>query len=206
MLRNTFAALLIATAVFSGNAFADDMLAIETTNVASIDSVFSPISSIHTKLSDTQTQLGTIEENIRTALGVATDAPLETALADFKAQAGDALSLTMDGTMPKLTVADAAPQNIKDGVTALQTAFTDLNTIVTTLPTLADDAMAVVTAAQGLDPKALAGEIKSSGQKLGKTLKLVNSNRKATQQTPDHIQTTLGSATGLMDSLVAPFK
>lgn len=207
MLRNTFAGLLIAGAIFASPvADAGELMAIEMTNVASLDEVFTPVANIHQKLTDTQTNIDGIQNNIRTALGVAEDAPLETALADFKAQAGDALQFSMDGTTPKLDVSPEAPENIKNGVTAIQDAFTSLSTIITDLPTLKDDATAAVAAAKGLDPKALVGEIKSSGAKVGKTLKLVKNNTKATTQTPDYIQGTLESTKGLMDTLVTPFK
>jgi hypothetical protein len=207
LLRNTFAAVLIAGAVLtSPAASADELLAIEMTNVASIDNVFTPVADIHQKLTDTQANIDSVTANIRTALGVADDAPLDTALADFRAQAGDALQFTMDGTKPNLSVSPEAPENIQAGVTALQGAFDTLGTVITELPTLKDDAMAAVEAAKGLDPKALMGEIKESGAKVGKTIKTLKNNGKSTTQTPDHITTTLESATGLMQTLTGPFQ
>lgn len=206
-LRNLFAGLLITGALLASPAAdADDMIAIEMTNVASIDNVFTPIANIQQKLTDTQANIEGVQNSIRTALGVAEDAPLATALADFKAQAGDALQFSMDGTTPKLDVSADAPENIKNGVTAIQEGFGTLTEIITTLPTLKDDATAAVAAAKGLDPKALVGEIKSSGAKVGATLKLVKNNGKAAGQTPDQIQGTLESTKGLMDTLVSPFK
>jgi hypothetical protein len=206
-IRNTLAAILLAGTLFAGStASADeDMLSIVTTQVASIDEVFTPISDIHTKLEETRTSLASIDENIRTALGVAADAPLETALADFKAQAGDALQVTMDGATPQLTVADAAPDNIVAGVDAIKAGMDALQAIVTELPTLKDDASAAVAAAQGIDPKSLVGDIRDSGQKVGKTLKTFKNNLKSTGQTPDHVTTTLTAATDMMSTLVSPF-
>lgn len=206
-IRNTLAALLLAGTLFAGNmAHADEeMLSIVTTEVASIDSVFTPVADIHNKLEETRTNLAEIDANLRTAFGVAADAPLETALADFKAQAGEALQVTMDGTTPQFTVADAAPENIVTGVDAIKASIAALQTIVTELPTLKDDATAAVSAAQAINPQDLVGEIRSSGQKIGKTLKTFKNNLKSTTQTPDHITTTLSAATDLMSTVVSPF-
>ena len=211
-LRHFLVAAALSFAV-STNAYAGDMIEIAETGLASIDDVFSPVADIHTQLADTRTKLADIDTNIRTALGVAEDSPLETALADLKAQAGDALTFEMDGTTPKLSIADGAdvPENVTNGVTALQTAFGDLSTIITELPTLTDKVMEAKNNGQALvaDPKALISQAKDSGMK-GKeamgALKTAKSNLKATGQTPDHITSTTSEATTLLDTLTAPFK
>ena len=211
----TFRSLLIAAALsfaVSTNAFAADLLEISETGLSSIDDVFSPVKDIHTQLQDTQTKLSEIEANIRTALGVAEDAPLETALTDLKEQAGDALTFEMDGITPKISLNSDAdvPENVSTGVDALQTAFTDLSTIITELPGLSDQVTEAVSQGQALvsDPKGLISDAKSSGMK-GKdamtAVKTAKNNLKATKQTPDHIANTTTAAKDLLGTLTAPF-
>ena len=212
-IRNFIIAAALSFAVSTNAYAADDLLEIAETGLASIDDVFSPVADIHTQLADTQTKIAEIDTNIRTALGVAEDAPLETALADLKAQAGDALTFEMDGTTPNLSIADGAevPENVTAGVTALQTAFADLGTIISELPALKDKVMEAKDNGQALvsDPKGLISQAKDSGMK-GKeamaAVKTAKNNLKATGQTPDHITATADSATSLLDTLTAPFK
>ena len=206
LFRNTAVAVLIAGTVAAPAHADDDMLLIEVTEVASIDEVFSPISEIHTKLGEAQTELDGIEANVRTALDIAEDAPLETALNDLVAQGGDAISFSMDGTTPQISTSPEAPENIVTAVTALQTAFSDLQALIAELQTLKDDATAAVSAAQALDPRSLVGDIRDSGQKVGKTLKRIKNNTQATGQTPDHVSTTIDSTTSLMSTLTSPFQ
>lgn len=189
------------------------MLEIAETGLQSIDDVFSPVSGIHTQLNDAQTKLNEIEASLSTALGVSEDAPLETALADLKEQAGDALSFEMDGTTPKLSIAEGAevPENVTAGVAALQTAFADLGTLTAGLQALPAQVGETVTAAQAVisDVKGLKGEAKDAGIKGKAFLDLVKTgknNLTATKQTTDHINNTVGAATSMLDTLTAPFK
>ena len=183
-----------------------EALQIVATNVADVDAVFMPIKGIHDQLSGAEERMRNAETNIRTALGVAADAPLATALADFKAQAADSISFAMDGTTPKLSVSDAAPENIKTGVAAIQSAFTDLQTVITELPALKDQAMEAVNAAKGMDFKALATSSGLAAKDILPFTKTAAANLKATTQTPDRITTTVQAATSLLGTLTEPFK
>jgi hypothetical protein len=214
-LRNFLVAAALSFAV-STNAFAEEettMIEIAETGLQSLDDVFSPVSGIHTQLTDAQTSLNDIETNLNTALGVSEDAPLATALANLKEQAGDALSFEMDGTTPKLSVAEGAevPENVTAGIAALQTAFADLGTLTAGLQELPAKVGEISTAAQELigNVKGLKTEAKDAGIK-GKAfldvVKTSKSNLSATKQTTEHISNTVGAATSLLDTLTAPFK
>jgi hypothetical protein len=222
VLRFTTTGLLAATLIFSlsssdaaakkkkgDDASADapaEALSIVETGVADVDGVFMPIKGIHDQLTGAEERLRNAETNIRTALGVASDAPLATALADFKAQAADSITFAMDGTTPKLSVSDAAPENIKTGVAAIQSAFTDLQTVITELPALKDQAMEAVNAAKGMDFKALATSAGLGAKDILPFVKTAGANLKATTQTPDRITGTVNAATSLMGTLTEPFK
>ena len=213
-IRNFIIAAALSFAV-STNAFAEDetMLEIAETGLQSIDDVFSPVADIHTELNDAQAKLAEIEASLGTALGVSEDAPLATALADLKEQAGDALSFEMDGTTPNISIADGAevPENVTAGVTALQTAFADLEALTADLQALPAKVGEVSTAAQAVisDVKGLKSEAKDAGIKGKAFLDLVKTgknNLTATKQTTEHINNTVGAATSMLDTLTAPFK
>ena len=110
---------LVATGDAQAKPKGDDLPTITLTTIEQFDAVFSKGKAIETSLIESSKQLTDARLELNKALGVAADAPLKTALEDLKSKAGDALAVTMEGGKPKLSVKDAAPDNVKVAVTAV---------------------------------------------------------------------------------------
>lgn len=182
-------ALLSAPEAFAGKkdkgAAADELPKIEATGIAQFDDVFMKAKTIHETLDAQDTNLKTARASINTALGVATDAPLATALADLKTKAAGKVKVAMNGTTPKLEPADGLPDNAKAGLDATNV--------------LVDAAAAAVKAGKDLVPQvqqlvaatqAFPGQVPSlitNPLEAAKALKVVTADVKAVAGTPARI-------------------
>jgi len=88
------------------------------------DTVFTEAAKIQTNVKGIYDGVNGARTNFNTALGIATDAPIATALADLKAKGASMMKLTMDGTTPKISAADAAPENIVKAVAGINGLIT----------------------------------------------------------------------------------
>lgn len=164
---------------------AEELPKIVETGIAQFDGVFMKAKAIHDTLDTQDTNLKTARESINTALGVATDAPVATALADLKTKASGKISVALEGTTPKLKPADGIPDNVKTGIDATNT--------------LVDAAVAAIKAGKDLVPqvtelvnatKAFPGQVPSlisNPMEAAKALKVVTADVKAVAGTPARI-------------------
>ncbi|MCB9777454.1 MAG: hypothetical protein H6742_02695 [Alphaproteobacteria bacterium] len=169
------------------------LIQIELVDIAEADAVFGPAKEIHDILNDIETNLGTARGEFTTALGVAQDAPLQTALDDLMAKAGDSLTVAIDGGKPKLSVGDAAPDNVKTAVEA-GNKFIQLHVdSVKRATELVPKAQEVAAAAAGLDPAGLAQQAAANPMEIPKKVKAITNNVKAITQTPKRIESLVGT-------------
>ena len=177
---------------------------IELTNVEALDGTIGKAKTIEDKMVGSYNNLTTARTNLNTALGVATDAPLATALADMKTAAGDKLKFAMDGAMPSLSLADGAPDNVKAGVEATKGLVTASTTAVKDMASLAGDIQALVEEA-----KALPGKVPTLGldaKSLMSATKIVTKDAKAMLAFPDKAKAVTDAATAIINDVVAVFK
>ena len=157
----------------------------------SADEVFMAAKSIHDTLNGIQTKLTEGNNELVSALGLTAGTPFADALADLKAKAGDNLSVAMNGAVPSLTVADAAPENVKSAVASVNNFVTYHVQAIDEAKSLVTQAQEVAAKAQSLDPMSLAKEVASNPMDIPKVAKTITNNIKAVGQTPKRIEDTV---------------
>lgn len=179
-----------------------ELVAIEMCGVAEADSkVFEPAKQLHDTLNEIETNLTSGNAAFVSALGITEGTPFADALASLKTNAGDKLTVAMEGTMPKVTLADGAPDNVKAAVDSLN-SFIDAHVKALDLAKdLPAQAQALVAAAQTLDPAALAQQAAANPMEVPKVLKTINNNLKAIKTTPDRVTNVTTTLTTNVDAI-----
>ena len=214
-LRPLVSFLTVAALVFTlgqGDAFAkkekkektptSELVSIEMCGVAEADTkVFEPAKQLHDTLNEIETNLTSGNAAFVSALGITEGTPFADALASLKTTAGDKLTVAMDGAMPKVSVQDGVPDNVKAAVDSLN-VFIDAHVkaidLAKDLPT---QAQALVAAAQSLDPAALAQQAAANPMEIPKVLKTINNNLSAIKTTPDRVTNVTGTLTTNVDAI-----
>ena len=146
---------------------------LEMTTVQGIDDVLKPADDLQNNLKTIYDGLVSARTNFSTVLGVATDAPIATALADLKTKGAGKIKVAMEGTTPKLSASDAVPENVTKGIEAangLVDAGVSTVKAVTALDDKVKEVVASVTGlpsklpSMGLDPKVLLSATKIVGK------------------------------------------
>lgn len=173
---------------------------ITNSGIPDMDAVFSKAAAIQDTVATQTTSVCTARSHLNEALGVATDAPVATALADLKSKAGGAVKLGLDGATPKLMAADAVPDNVKaamDAVNALvETSAGAAKETIGLLP----EAKSLATTAAGFPMKV--PTMKVQGVDIPTAIKVVGEDVKAMKQLPGQIE-GLGKQ---MDMIVSDLK
>jgi hypothetical protein len=191
----------------SDSSAAAEMIEIAETGVSAFDEVFNQVKDIHTTLDEATATITSAETNLLTALGAAEGTPLADALAEFKASAGDMVTLEMDGTTPNFSVNPEAPENVTAGVEGLKGAVADIQTVITNLSELPPKVTALIDASKSMPAEAPAA-LKDAGlaaKDIMPAVKTVKNNVKATAQTPDRVTSTTSAATGLLSTITGAF-
>lgn len=173
------------------------------TGISQFDGVFGSGKGIQDKVIAQTTTLKTARTNVNTALGVATDAPLATAMADLSAKADKKITVAMNGTMPKLTPDAALPDNVKAGVDSVNGLIDAGKSTVDTCLGLKKDAESLVAAAS-----AFPGQVPSlvtNPLELAKKVKVVGDNIKAIGNLPKLIDALVVEVDGIVKDIKAVF-
>jgi len=213
-MRSIMTLLVAGTVIFTatqGDAFAkkDKAAGTETALVeitetgTSADNVFMAAKAIHDTLNGIQTDLQTGNDNLTSALGLTQGTPLADALADLKTKAGDKLTVAMDGGMPKLSLADGAPDNVKAAVDSANSFVAMHVDAIKKAKDLVPQAQEVAAQAAGLDPASLAKEVATNPMDIPKVMKAVANDIKAVTQTPKRIDSVVGVLTTDIDTITA---
>ncbi len=172
----------------------------------SADEIFMAAKEIHDSLNTIQTNLAEGTAELNSALGLTEGTPLADALADLQSKAGDKLTVALEGTMPKFSLADGAPENVTNAVNSLN-SFVDYHVkAIDEAKAMAPKAQEVAAKAQGLDYPALAGEVASNPMEIGKVLKTLKNNGQAVTQTPKRVQDTVTVLGGNIEVVTAVAK
>jgi len=91
---------------------------IKDTGIPEFDEVFAKARDLQGAINTQKSDLASQRATLNKALGVAEDAPIETAMADLKTKVQGKVQLVMDGRIPRLKPDDTMPENLKVGVEA----------------------------------------------------------------------------------------
>lgn len=177
---------------------------IEMTGVAQFDDVFGKAKTIQDTLDTQKTELVTARTNLNSALGVAADAPVKTALEDLKTKAEGKLKVVMNGTTPKLEAADGVPDNVKAAIDAANGMLTACGNTVAAGKDLTGQATELIGAAKDF-PNQVGSVVTGDPIAAAKSLKLVTGNLKAMATTPERIKALGDEAMLIINDVKAVF-
>ncbi|MFZ5481283.1 MAG: hypothetical protein ACOZNI_31275 [Myxococcota bacterium] len=176
---------------------------IEATGIAEFDSVFMKAKAIHDSLDTEDKNLKEARAAIATALGVAEDAPLATALEDLKKKANGKIKVALKGATPRLEPSEAVPENVQKGIEAVNKLLDASEHAVATGKELVPQAKELATAVAGF-PAKVPGLV-SDPMEVPKKSKIVGQDVKATQATPDRIDRLVKTCEGTFNDVKAAF-
>jgi hypothetical protein len=186
-----------------GAAAAESLPVIQPTGIPEFDEVFLKAKAIHDTLDAQDAELKTARTALTTALGVAEDAPIATALADLKTKANGKLKLVMKGKTPRLEASDAVPENVQTAIAAVNTLLDAGEKSIDASVGLVDQAKQLATACAGF-PAKLPSVIQDPS-KLLSAGKLVKDDVKATAATPDRVDRLMKSTEAIFTDLKGAF-
>lgn len=202
----------LSLAVDSGSAWAGkattadkekELPKIELTNISEFDSVFSKAKTIQDTLDQNHADLATSREKLNTTLGIATDAPLATALADLKTKASGKIKVAMKGGRPSLEPSEAVPDNVKAGIDAANALLDQAEKTVATAKQLLPEATSLVGACADF-PGKIPGLV-SDPVAVVKVTKTVGQDIKAIAATPDRINRMIADVEAMFNDVKGAF-
>jgi hypothetical protein len=205
MFRRFFAVSALALAAVSTPALAGKAATteIQMTGISAFDPTFTSAKDIQGKVTGQTTTLHSARANVNTAIGVATDAPLATALADLSKKAEKKISVAMEGSMPKLNPDAALPDNVKAAVDSVNGLVEAGNDTVTACTGLKNDATQLVSAIAGF-PGQLPSVVKNP-MELPKATKIVGDNAKIIGEFPKQIDALVAEVEGIYSDVKSAF-
>lgn len=187
-------------------ASSSDGIEIVETGLAQVDEFFAKAKAPIDTITNTKNALARINTDLNTALGLATGTPIEDAIADLKAKAEGKIAVATDGAMPKLSVEDGVPENVKTGVDAVNSGIDELVGLIGGLQELPTQIAALIQEGQQFsDPNTLKGMASNpvvatkAVPKVGKNLKALGDAKgevEALISSIDSLKTTLTSIAG----------
>lgn len=182
---------------------ADPLPQIVMTGISEFDGVFGKAKGIQDKLTAETTSLKTARTNVNNALEVATDAPLETALAELMKKAEKKVGVAMEGRMPKLKAADAVPDNVQKGIDAVNGLVSAADSSITTVTGLKTDAVALAEECKAF-PGKLPSLVKNPMEVMSKS-KVLGDDVKATGALGDRLQLLIDEAGKILTDVQSAF-
>lgn len=173
------------------------------TGIAEFDDVYGKAKNIHDSLDAENKSLKSARDGLNTALGVATDAPFKTALDDLQAKADKKIKVVMKGKTPRLEPTDAVPDNVRQGIDAV-------NQVLDASEHAADTAIGLKPEAEGLVKATMAfpGKLPGMGldpKALMDARKKITDNNKAVGATPDRVERVAKTSEGIFGDVKATF-
>lgn len=174
------------------------------TGIAQFDEVFTPAKEIQDTLDSQKKDVTDARTRLNTALGVATDTPFKTAIADLSAKAEHKVKVVMKGKTPVLEPSQAVPDNVQAGLDAVNKLMEACERTVSSgqdLTTRAQDLITKASAFPGQVPQVVTGDPVAAA----KALKQVNANVKAMGTTPERIKMLGAEALAMMKDVQDAF-
>lgn len=180
-----------------------ELPSIEATGISAFDDVFNQVSEIQATLTGSRNSLDKANEKIVEAVGLGHDATVAEALDHLNQKAGDALTVTMSGEMPTLSVSDAAPDDVKKAVSDINAAVKDKSATVTELRGLLPQSQALVEQSSSF-PGKVPSAVKDAGLKMTdvpKVAKKVKNDCEATRKTPGMVKDLIAEGDATLDAV-----
>lgn len=179
----------------------------DATMVGEFNGTWAKAKEVQGTVTQWESDLKAAREGFNTAVGIATDAPIDKAVESLKEQAGEHLQVALDGGKPNITVADAAPDNVKAAVEALKGCVAAAESVVAGGPALVDQSKAVGEEASAIPGQLNPSFFKDNGIKKPGDIKNATKEQKdnvaATKATDERIKGVISEATAIVDSVKA---
>jgi len=167
--------------------------------VESVDSIFKKAQAPMDTLHNAEAKLDAVPGAINGALGLAEGTPFKDAVAELKTKAGDKISVAMeDGGVPKLSLEDGVPDDVKTAVDNLNTALSEAVSAVMGLTEVPGQVQAVVEEAKAFDPSTI-----KPVTAVPKATKAIGGNLKVLGQVPSQVQALGESLDNIKKELLA---
>lgn len=177
---------------------------IEDCGVASMDGVFREAKDVQTKLEDQRVALKNARQNVKSALGVATNAPMSTAFEELKKTAGDKLEVALDGGTPKLKAKDAVPENVQTAIDAVNGLLDASKSTAETVVSLKENVTGLIDKSKEF-PTQIVAEVKGNPLGAAKASTTVAANIKAIAAMGDQADKLVNISTRLVSDFTAAF-
>ncbi len=174
---------------------------VEDSGLDEMDQFFAKVRDLLDTLCAVMEKVAQAQTNVEEALGVASGVTLSSALDQLATQVGDSISVTMNGTVPSLTVSGDIPPDAQQAVDAIDAAMEDLQGAMDQLPQVLEQSQDLVTEAKTLASRAtsVAKDAGLSITEMGKAVKTIKNNVSATTDIPDVAEQAMDAATELAD-------
>jgi len=173
------------------------------TGIAEFDDVFGRARDMQGTLKTSNENLAGARANVNTTLGVATDAPLATALTDLKTKANGKIKLVMEGKRPKLEATEAVPENVQQGIDSVNKLSETSIASSETADQLKPQSESLVEATKDFPPKV--PTLVKNPLEVGKKTKQVKGNIKAVGELPGQVDGLRVEASGITTDIAGAF-
>lgn len=177
---------------------------IEMTGIAQFDEVFTPARSIQETLDGQKKALTDARTQLNTALGLASDSPVKTAIEDLKGKAEGKIKVAMNGNTPKLEASEAVPENVQAGIDAVNKLMAACQNTVATGQDLTAQSQELISKASAF-PSQVPSLVTGDPAAAAKALKQVNANLKAMGTTPERLKMIGNEAMAIINDVRATF-
>jgi hypothetical protein len=173
--------------------------------IAEFDSVFTEAGRLQKEMKTSYQNVKDAKTNVNTVLGVATDAPVATALADLQAKAAGKLKVVMNGTTPKLEAKDAIPDNVQKGLDAVNNLVDIGKKTADSVLAMKDKVVALGQQAAGFPMKVPTMLGSLSADQVKTTSKIVGDNVKSIKAMPGQIESISSQVTSIFNDIKTAF-
>ena len=189
------------------SASTEEELTLVDVGLPSFDAIYAKAKTLIESINSARDSVKDANTKLVTVLGLAEGTPLKDALEDLKKKAEGKITVAMNGKTPTLKASDAVPQNVTDGINAVNALATACTKGIDTLTAAMGDAKALGAETIALPPKVPA-EIKSAGLKATEVpgvTKKVNSNNKVVAKLPTSMDNLVKSLQDTLNTITSVF-
>ncbi len=152
--------------------------------IESVDALFKKAAAPMDKLANAETKLDAVPASLNTALGLGEGTPLADALAELKTKAEGKVAIGMEeGGVPKLSLEDGVPDDVKAAVDGLNLSLSEAVAAVMALTEVPAQVQEVITAAEAFDPTSI-----KPVTAVPKATKAIGGNLKVLGGAPDQVK------------------
>jgi len=152
--------------------------------IESVDSIFKKAQAPMDTLHNAEMKLDAVPASVNTALGLGEGTPLADALAELKTKAEGKIKVGMeDGGVPKVSLEDGVPDDVKAAVEGLNTSVSEAVSAVMGLTEVPGQVTAVIDEAKAFDPTSI-----KPVTAVPKATKAIGGNLKVLGAVPGEVQ------------------